>query len=451
MNIKKLMFSLVFLISIGLFIFNFQVFSYFQPKATQELIDFVQKSKTCISIKGAGYSQGDQTKGKNCTQIDLKFLNKITFFDEAEKLITVQAGALWSDVQKYIDPYNLSVCVMQSYNDFSIGGSLSVNVHGRNVSHSQIIETIKSITILLADGSVKKANREENYELFRAAIGGYGLVGIILDVTLHLVENTPIKIDIQTMPLKDYKVFFEREIKDNPKVSLYNAKIYPHDFSRITNFTWYKTEKENATKIRLQKKKEWYLQDMIGAYIVRRIPLLNTFRPTIEARHYQQYPIVYRNYEMGHSVNELKFLVNFPTTTILQEYFIPVDNFEKFVLQLEKIKKKYKINMINISIRFVRGNSKSLLAYAPTDSFAFVLYIDILHPFFRSKKAKNWTQKLIDATLDCGGTYYLPYALFATKKQFYAAYPRVAEFITFKKSIDPANKFSNTLWQKYGR
>jgi len=391
-----LFFSLMFVAYISCF--NFFSSPSFAPKTTEDLIDFVKNTKYPISIKGAGYSQGNQTSGKHCKQIDLKFLDKITFFDPAEKLITVQAGVLWSTVQEYIDPYNLSVLVMQSYNDFSIGGSLSVNVHGRNMYPSQLIETVESITLLLADGSVKKASREENYELFRSAIGGYGLMGIILDASLRLVENTKIKLNVTKISTKNYKQFFEKEIKNNKNISLYNAKIYPHDFSSIINFTWYKTDEKLIISDRLQKIKPLYIKNIIADTATRRISFLHSLRFSIESNfYYKKNMVVYRNYEMSHSVNELKPFNRFFTTSVLQEYFIPIDNFEKFVVALERIKKIYKINIMNISIRFVAANNESLLAYAPQDCFAFVLYIDILRPIFGSKKAERWTRKLIDA------------------------------------------------------
>jgi hypothetical protein len=39
----------------------------------------------------------------------------------------VQAGTRWRQIQKHIDAANLSVEIMQSYANFTVDGSLSVN------------------------------------------------------------------------------------------------------------------------------------------------------------------------------------------------------------------------------------------------------------------------------------------------------------------------------------
>src|SRR5689334_3581924 len=102
------------------------------PKTISELVLIVTHSKKPLSVAGARFSQGGQIGDAEALMIDMSGLNKVVHFERESRYITVQAGMTWSELQRYIDPRNLSVAVMQSYNDFSIGGSLSVNVHGRD-------------------------------------------------------------------------------------------------------------------------------------------------------------------------------------------------------------------------------------------------------------------------------------------------------------------------------
>ncbi len=62
-----------------------------------------------------------------------------------------------------------------------------------------------------------------------------------------------------------------------------------------------------------------------------------------------------------------------------------------------------------------------------------------------------WTREMIDASLSQGGSYYLPYQLNATRAQFLQAYPRAPEFFALKRRLDPTDKFTNALWDKYDR
>ena len=83
------------------------------------------------------------------------------------------------------------------------------------------------------------------------------------------------------------------------------------------------------------------------------------------------------------------------------------------------------------------------------ESFAFVIYYEQWKSDKAYDKSKVWTQQLIDAVLECGGTYYLPYKIYATPEQFKKAYPRFDEFLDVKKKYDPTKKFGNALWEAY--
>lgn len=56
---------------------------------------------------------------------------------------------------------------------------------------------------------------------------------------------------------------------------------------------------------------------------------------------------------------------------------------------------------------------------------------------------------MIDTALRFGGRYYLPYQLHATRAQFEQAYPEVEALRSLKQRIDPAGRFSNSLWARY--
>ena len=83
--------------------------------------------------------------------------------------------------------------------------------------------------------------------------------------------------------------------------------------------------------------------------------------------------------------------------------------------------------------------------------FAFVVYYKQGTDTASQREVGVWTRELIDAALDLGGSYYLPYQLHATEAQFLRAYPRAPEFFALKARVDPTNKFRNLLWDKYRR
>ena len=62
-----------------------------------------------------------------------------------------------------------------------------MNIHGKNnFKAGPIGNHIKEFEILLPTGETKICNREQNSELFHAAIGGFGMLGVFTKLTLQM-------------------------------------------------------------------------------------------------------------------------------------------------------------------------------------------------------------------------------------------------------------------------
>lgn len=425
------------------------VSAYHKPTTVEQVQTIVQQAQGKISIAGGQYSHGGQTIASNGTVIDMKALDKIVDFSLEDKTITVQSGALWADVQAFIDRYNLAIAVMQSYCDFTVGGSLAVNVHGRYLGYGPIIQTVKSIKIVVADGSLMIASRTENADLFFAAIGGYGAVGVIVEVTLQLTDNEKMERKVVQLSVTEYKDFFLQYIKSNPDALLHNADLYPHNYNKVSSITWYKTDKPLTVDDRLKPATKGYGKHTLNIMALKRIPGIKWLRSYfLDHFKLEEHPVVWRNYEAGYRVKELQYPTLF-SHAFLQEYFVPIEQFDVFVNKMKAIFQKYQVNVLNVSIRHVAQNDESLLSWSSKESFAFVIYYDQWKSQKELEKSQIWTRELIQAVLSLEGSYYLPYRLEATQDQFEKAYPGSRKFFEIKNHYDPSNRFSNALLEKY--
>ncbi len=97
------------------------------------------------------------------------------------------AGTRWFQVIRALDPIGFSPAVMQSNSDFGIASTFSVNAHGWPVPYGPFGSTVRKIEMMLADGSVVTCSRRENADLFKLAMGGYGLFGVILKLEVEMV------------------------------------------------------------------------------------------------------------------------------------------------------------------------------------------------------------------------------------------------------------------------
>ena len=136
------------------------------PTTIEELQSIIKKANGAISIGGGRFSMGGQTASAGSIHIDMRKLNRVLSFSKEDKTIKVEAGIRWCDIQRFIDEHGLSIKIMQTYSNFTVGGAISVNCHGRYIGLGPVILWVRSIEIIMANGTLVKASKDENAELF---------------------------------------------------------------------------------------------------------------------------------------------------------------------------------------------------------------------------------------------------------------------------------------------
>jgi FAD/FMN-containing dehydrogenase len=420
------------------------------PQSTDELSGIIRNSEGPVSIGGGRFSMGGQTASPNSQHIDMRGMNQVMTFSPGEKTIRVQAGIRWCDIQQFIDPHNLSVKIMQTYANFTVGGSLSVNVHGRYIGMGPLILSVRSILIVLANGELLHCTPEENPDVFNGAIGGYGGLGVIAEAELELADNVRVERQSIRMPASSYLSYFKENVRKNGDTIFHNADIYPCHYSRINAVSWNKTQKSITNKRRLmsvsggfwlEKYFFWAFSETISGNWRREHiidPLLFLFNK-----------VHWRNYEAGYDVAELEPLSRSQRTYVLQEYFVPIDQLNRFLPLMSEILQRHRVNVINVSIRHALKDSGSMMAWAREEVFAFVLYYKQRTRDNARTRVGIWTRELIDAVIACSGTYYLPYQVHARQDQFHDAYPGARKLFALKQELDPHFRFRNIIWDTY--
>src|SRR5207248_3967255 len=94
----------------------------------------------------------------------------------------------------------------------SIGGALAANAHGRGLKLKPFIGDVESFVLVDADGLLRTCSRAENTELFRLAIGGYGLFGVITSVRLRLAPRVKVQRQVQILEIDELMPAFEQRI-----------------------------------------------------------------------------------------------------------------------------------------------------------------------------------------------------------------------------------------------
>lgn len=422
------------------------------PATTEEIVEAVKRHPGPISIGGARHSMGGQRATDGALFLDMRNFSRILEFSREHKTITVQAGTRWRQIQEHIDSANLAVKIMQSYANFTVGGSLSVNAHGRYVGLGPIILSVKSLKVVLGNGTLVEATPTQNSGVFNGVIGGYGGLGVIVEATLELTDNVKVKRLAQVMPVTEYKRFFFERIRGDSQAVFHNGDLYPPDYATVNAVTYSITNDPLTVSDRLTPAGQSYRRERFGFWVVSEWPFGKSLRRRLfDPAYFEGEPVMWRNYEASRDTAELEPASRVASTYVLEEYFVPVDHFDDFIPRLQTILRRHRVNVINVSIRHAKQDPGSLLAWARTEVFAFVIYYKQGTSDANRSEVGVWTRELIDAALDLGGSYYLPYQLHAREEQFRRAYPRAPEFLALKRRLDPTNKFRNEMLDKYLR
>ena len=122
-----------------------------------------------------------------------------------EELLRRQAGSTrqWGIAQKQTGADRLT-----------LGGALAANVHGRGLKMKPFIGDVESFVLIDATGRRRTCSRRENADLFKLAIGGYGLFGAVATVKLRLIPRQKIQRVVEVRTIDELPAAFDQRIAD---------------------------------------------------------------------------------------------------------------------------------------------------------------------------------------------------------------------------------------------
>ena len=208
-----------------------------KPTEEHQIVKLVKQSDH-VRVFGSGHSfnRGIFTKE---VLISLDRYCGVVRTNRAKKQMTVKGGTRVRDVIKALYNEGLAFNALPSHDAQSIAGVLSTDVHGTGRKWGFVSESV--VGLRLVDGIGKIHNLQPRHDLFRAAIGGVGAVGIILEVTLQGVERFKVEQEFKVSNLAYVKNNLGRLLQQHEHFSLY---LFPFtDICQIN--TWNRT---NRTK-----------------------------------------------------------------------------------------------------------------------------------------------------------------------------------------------------------
>ena len=415
-----------------------------------------------VSAAGVRHSMGGQAFRRGGLVLDMRGLNAIAL-NAQRRTVTVGAGATWHAIQNAIHP-RFAVKAMQSTDIFTVGGSIAVNAHGMDHRAGAVMDSIRSLRIMLADGRIVTASREVEPELFAHVVGGYGLFGVILSGELEVVPNDVYASERELIRYDAFPARFEA-IAADPEIGLMYAHLSTAPGSLLEEalvYSYRRVDDEGAERPPLGEVGSTRLR-RLTVNLAKRAGLFRSFKwwaeKNLEHR-FERCPVtraqamgdgeaclVSRNDPMHDSVAYLRNALP-AETDILHEYFIPRARLVPFIDGLRRLFREQDANLVNASIRAVNAEATAL-SYAPAPAFSVVLYLNQSTDQAGTAAMARLTSDLIDLTHANGGRFFLPYQLHYSAAQLERSYPEIRAFFAEKRRWDPDGRFSNSWYARY--
>ncbi len=151
--------------------------------------DLERLVRGAVLCRGLGRAYGDAAlPPPGCTEvIGTSLADRVLAFDPSSGLLRAEAGLSLNQLKDSFLTRGWFVPVTPGTQFVTLGGMVAADVHGKNHHVAGTIgQHVQSLRIAVADGSVVTASRTEHPDLFVATLGGMGLTGHILEVSLTL-------------------------------------------------------------------------------------------------------------------------------------------------------------------------------------------------------------------------------------------------------------------------
>jgi FAD/FMN-containing dehydrogenase len=429
----------------------------------RSVIQTARKSGKVISVAGGRHSMGGQQFADDSLLIDTRGMKQVLGFDRERGLLEVEAGIEWPELIDYLrreqEGQALQWAIVQKQtgaDKFTLGGSLASNVHGRALKEKPIIGNVESFTLIDHEGEVQECSRTRNPGLFRLAIGGYGMFGVVTSVKLRLRERVKVRRVVELRDLKDIPAAFEQRIREG---YLYGDFQFATDsnresFLRRGVFSCYLElpreipVTEHPTRFSAE---DWArLTYYTHVYKRRAFEIYTQRYLQTSGQVYWSDSQLFGNYlDNYHEQLDRQLHARVPATEMITEIDVPRSALVDFMEEARLTLRQENANVIYGVVRLIEKDDESFMPWA-RDRYACVVFnLHVAHDAQGIELAARSFRSLIDLAIKHRGSYYLTYHRFARREQVESCYPQFQQFLAAKRQYDPGELFQSNWYRHY--
>ncbi|MGZ5059050.1 MAG: FAD-binding oxidoreductase [Methylobacter sp.] len=152
--------------------------------------------------RGGGYSFSAAGFGENTLVQEMSHFDRFLDFDPSAKTVKVEAGMALGKMMDWAMQRGLYFPVLPGYPEITVGGCVAADAHGKNPwKDGTFSEWVTAINLFHPSHGYMRLSQHENPEIFALTCGGFGMTGIIVDVTLQLVDLPSNAFEVKKIPV----------------------------------------------------------------------------------------------------------------------------------------------------------------------------------------------------------------------------------------------------------
>jgi len=439
-----------------------------EPRSTADVAAAVAQARRRgepLAIAGGRHSMGGQQFLSGGALLDTRKLDGVRWFDRGRALLEVEAGITWPDVirgylalQRGPAPAYGIRQKQTGADRLTIGGAVASNIHGRGLAAQPFVGDLEALEVVTAEGEVVRCSREENAELFRHVVGGYGLFGVVTAATLRLVPRVCVERQVAQLDIEQLIDAFDERIAAGHLYGDFQFATAPDspEFLRTGVLSSYRPvdgDRRIPNDQRRLSQSDW--NDLLVLAHTDKRAAFRKFTEFYLATHGQLYwsdthqlNLYLEDY---HGALDRRLCACVRGSEMITELYVPRAALTRFMDDVRRDFLGNGVDFIYGTIRLIEAERDTALPWA-RESWACVIFnLHIDHRPLDIATAAEHFRRLIDHALRHGGSYFLTYHRFASRAQLEAGHPSIRDFLAAKRVFDRDGIFQSDWYHHLAR
>ena len=401
-----------------------------------------------VSVCGGRYSSGGQAFRTDGVLVDTRRMSGVTSIDQGAGLVTAAAGTRWPELIAALRERAPGWTIRQKQSgadEVSLGGTLSVNAHGRCLDQAPIVQDVESLTVYdPGSGKILRCSRTENADRFARVVGGLGLFGVITDVTLRLVPRRLQQRRTEYAPADEAVARLDAAAVRGATHGDFQYVVdeTDPDFMRAGLVMTYEPAEAGAEPGPLLQDAALFTKLAVLAHADRPAGWLAYKRQVLAPSPVAAWSDQWQMATYAHGYHrEVERATGMPRgSEILSELFVPRDQLAAHLEASAAAIRLAGVPLIYGNVRLIEPDRETALPWARGRFACVVSNLHADHTPAGLGAVRDAFRGMLDDALARGGTYYLAHHRFARPDQVKAAWPGLAEHLTEATRLDPRRR-----------